>query len=64
MSDTKNDGVVDGPGEPAEPTVDTDRVGPDGTIYDEDALDEAARKMGIEDDADDEQDSERGDASS
>ena len=63
MSDPENDGVVDGPGEPAKPTIDTDRVGPDGTIYDEDALDEAARKMGIEDE-DDEHDGEEGDAPS
>lgn len=43
--DAPNDGVTDGPEEPAEPKVDPDKIGPDGTVYDEDAAEEAERKM-------------------
>lgn len=50
MSDKKNDGVVDGPGETEKAEVDTDRIGPDGTVYDQEALDEVARKMKLADD--------------
>lgn len=45
-----NDGVVDGPGEPTEPNGDPAEVGPDGTRYDDDALEEAERKMTGHDD--------------
>lgn len=41
----ENDGVVDGPGDDPEPEIDPTSVGPDGTVYDEDATDEAKRKM-------------------
>lgn len=44
-----NEGVTDGPKEPAEPKVDTDNIGPDGTVYDEEATEEATRKMGADD---------------
>ncbi|GJM39431.1 MAG: hypothetical protein DHS20C19_27980 [Acidimicrobiales bacterium] len=43
--DPSNDGVTDGPKEPAKPKVDPDKIGPDGTVYDEDATEEAERKM-------------------
>lgn len=49
-SDPKDDeGVVDGPNDPAEPEGDPKQVGPDGTEYDEDATDEVRRKMGVDD---------------